>query len=47
VSFLSSTNMFAPTLASLWTVCVSWLRWNDMEAVQSSFSVEVIHGPGV
>jgi len=39
--------MFAPTLASLWTVCVSWLRWNDMEAVQSSFSVEVIHGPGV
>lgn len=32
-------SIFAPTLASLCTVCVSWLRWNDMEAVQSSFSV--------
>ncbi len=28
-------------------MCVAWLRWNDTEAVQSSFSVEVIHGPGV
>ncbi len=28
-------------------MCVAWLRWNDTEAVRSSFSVEVIHGPGV